>query len=518
MGILSNLIEQKNNIDTQRKQAAIQGLQTALTNPDASPETREWALQGIASLADEHFGQGGKGSGGSRGGQGVQGKPGIGQLFKNVLSGLVSPYTGSQSVKQGIRQIDKARPQGPMLLTPEQKESQGYQAELRAAAVADKIAAARARQAAQLKREDNQQVYDTEFDRLIKAGVEPRRAAEEANALAAGRTVPAEREPTERDIAFQAYADRIGKKVEALTAGDKIAAIRESRAEEKPPAKETEADIDFKAYADKHGKKVEDLTAADKIQAKRDAKEAERLPQRPPLQSGVGGSVPDIKPGTPDYKVAQDLSTGKLTFPEFRGLFSYSRDATKRAAIYQKATELNPDFDAAAFERGFKFSSNVSVQKQLASLENVKSGVADLLRLSEAASRTRAPILNRALIAGGISVGGKRYSDFNTARTAFADELSGALGYGSATDMSREMGFNMTDPSLSPEQFRSAIQTVIVPFIERKRRSLTDQMGPYGGSQQGGEIARPQNKADFDALATGTVYIDPADGKKYRKP
>ncbi len=81
---------------------------------------------------------------------------------------------------------------------------------------------------------------------------------------------------------------------------------------------------------------------------------------------------------------------------------------------------------------------------------------------------------------GGVALGGKRYSNFMTARTAFADELSGALGYGSASDMSREMGFDMTNANLSPENFRSAIEEIVVPFVNRKKSSILGPMGPYG--------------------------------------
>ncbi len=187
-----------------------------------------------------------------------------------------------------------------------------------------------------------------------------------------------------------------------------------------------------------------------------------------------------ITPGSREYSVANDLASGKLTMAQFARLYSYSRDVNKKLDIYHKAEELNPNFDPAAFERGYGFSKNPQVMKQMASLNNVESGVPDLLKFSDLASRSGATVLNRAIIPGGIAVGGKKYSDFNTARIAFADELSGALGYGSATDMSREMGFNMTDPNLSPENFRSATENVIMPFIARKRSSLLGPMGIYG--------------------------------------
>jgi hypothetical protein len=197
-------------------------------------------------------------------------------------------------------------------------------------------------------------------------------------------------------------------------------------------------------------------------------------------QAANAGPPKPIEPGSPQYKVAQDLAYGRLPFSQFRTLYAYSRDSNAKLGIYQLAGELNPNFNPAAFEMGFKFASNPKTQAQLASLDNVVRGVPDLLAISDKASRTGVPLINKFVIPGGIALGGKKYSDFNTAQTAFADELSGALGYGSATDMSREMGFNMTDKSLSPDAFRSAIQNVIMPFIDRKRGSMLNQMGVYG--------------------------------------
>ncbi len=43
------------------------------------------------------------------------------------------------------------------------------------------------------------------------------------------------------------------------------------------------------------------------------------------------------------------------------------------------------------------------------------------------------------------------------------------------------MGFNMTDPTLSPDDFASSVQDIVVPFVNRKRDTLLKQMGVYGG-------------------------------------
>lgn len=86
----------------------------------------------------------------------------------------------------------------------------------------------------------------------------------------------------------------------------------------------------------------------------------------------------EITPNSKEFRVAQDLAYGKLTMSQFRSLYSYSRDVNKKTAIYDKAAELNPNFNPAAFEMGYTLAKNPKVQQQLASLDNVKQGVPDL--------------------------------------------------------------------------------------------------------------------------------------------
>ena len=190
-----------------------------------------------------------------------------------------------------------------------------------------------------------------------------------------------------------------------------------------------------------------------------------------------------VERGSKEYSVARDLASGDLTFSQFTKLFSRSQDANKRLAIYDAAREINPSFNPALFEVGYGFAKSPKVKSQIASLNNVDKGVDDLLKFSDKAGRSGFTILNKAIMPGGVALGNKNYTNFHTAQIAFADELSGALGYGNATDMAKQMGLDMTNPNFSPESFRSAINEVVVPFIARKRSSLTEQMGPYGNSQ-----------------------------------
>lgn len=231
----------------------------------------------------------------------------------------------------------------------------------------------------------------------------------------------------------------------------------------------------------------------------------------------------DIAKGTKNYRVAQDLAYGKLTFADFKSLYGRAAaTAELKTSLYDKARELNPEFNPAAFEMGFKLASNPKVQQQLASMDNVKEGVPDLLKFSDLAARSGFPTLNKYVInPGGIALGNKKYSNLAEARVGFADELSGALGFGGATDMSKQMGFDMTDTNLSPDAFRSGIQDVVLPFIERKKATLLKQMGVYGqtGMNPAADkpvTATPGAKETRVKMPDGSVHVYDAAGKYLR--
>ncbi len=217
--------------------------------------------------------------------------------------------------------------------------------------------------------------------------------------------------------------------------------------------------------------------------------------------------VADIAPGTPQYKVAQDLAYGNLTMQQFRTLYSYSRNINQKLGIYQLASQMNPNFSPAAFELGYTFASNPKVRQQVTSLDNVTNMFPNIIAASDAATRTGTG-LNGEIIKGGVMLGNTSYSNMQLARTAFADELSGALGYGSATDMSREMGFDLTNPNLSAQQFSDGMKQIVQPFIQNKRSTLVNAMGQYGNtinSMSSGQAGQGAGGVKFKDPTTGEV-------------
>jgi hypothetical protein len=125
--------------------------------------------------------------------------------------------------------------------------------------------------------------------------------------------------------------------------------------------------------------------------------------------------------------------------------------------------------------------------------------IPDLLKYSDDAKRSGATALNQFLIPGGLAIGDKSYTNLKTAATAFADELSLALGIGNATDMAKQMGFEMTDFYQSPENLRSNLLGPVARFIDNRRNSLLSEMGPYGEKEKeksGNLLPKPAKPGD----------------------
>jgi len=175
MGLITNLVRMKSEQDFNAKQAAIQGLQAALTG-SPTREAREWANRGITELLDNTFGGGGKGKGGKGGGGGV------GDVFKGILSRLsaLNPATASQGTKDAIKEIGATRP--PQLqMTPEEQETASARKE--AIASGQRLAEQKAldeqkRQAKLQNDQEDWEIWSKRADEVLGTGASARDRAE----------------------------------------------------------------------------------------------------------------------------------------------------------------------------------------------------------------------------------------------------------------------------------------------------------------------------------------------------
>jgi len=268
-GILSQLVQIKSKADEQALIGAGKGAEMVLSNPDATPEAKEWAIHSLTSLVSQEFdgGKGGcKSSGGGKAGAGGQGKPmGVGNFFKQVLSGLAAPAKAAgnagqphQNVQARVQASQQGRP-AKMLLTPEEKET------LRA-----KYAQIKADEDAKREYgiEQAKKKADTESQTTAHAGL---------------------MEVRDKDAKEMGLVKGTPEYIEWMANGK----IEKSVLSPKPaPAAKTPTARDtlLKAYAEKHGKKVEELTGFEQLQAEKEAKQTLATPPKAAAGGGTGSS------------------------------------------------------------------------------------------------------------------------------------------------------------------------------------------------------------------------------------
>jgi hypothetical protein len=173
-----------------------------------------------------------------------------------------------------------------------------------------------------------------------------------------------------------------------------------------------------------------------------------------------------------DYDIANKLANGELGLTAFQrllgGLSSNPTAMARRTSILNLASTLNSNFNEAEWEQGQKFGANSNTQKTLAAIDAVQQTFSIVKGIASQAINTGIPILNKIVMPGAVAVGNVSTSNFATAAKALADELSGVLGYGSATDMKLQLGIDLADPTQSPEQFSKNLGTIEQLVTNRK--------------------------------------------------
>lgn len=224
MGLITDLIQQRHEGEWKKKEAEIGGLRSVLSNEDATPEAKEWAIDNIMNLAGG--GKSGGKNGGSTGSTGSTGKDKQ-NPFRMILSHLagLNPYGIGQQTKDQLAQVEQSRPQ-QLLMSPERQQKQ--QEEQQARLLQQQKAVALQKQ--QLTLAADQQDWEQRNVQAEKLGLVGQQKAE----YIAKRNLPGPPQPKAptaaeqtQQTAFKAKADALGKTVDELTAQEKVSAIKD---------------------------------------------------------------------------------------------------------------------------------------------------------------------------------------------------------------------------------------------------------------------------------------------------
>lgn len=213
----------------------------------------------------------------------------------------------------------------------------------------------------------------------------------------------------------------------------------------------------------------------------------------PPASVQAGNQpMPTIAPDTPKFRLAQDLAYGKLTMQQFRGLYSYSRDPNQKISIYEKARELNPDFDPARFEAGYKQFVNPQNQQRLVAIDSLLPLLDKAKELSAQVPRGDVQAFNRLLMGAKLQFSNRRVATLKQLSTLVGDEAGLALGVGQASDLKTKLGLSMSNENLGTGAFADTLDQ-LGDTLKGRKGNLLGIMGPYGEQQPGGGGGGPRS-------------------------
>lgn len=196
--------------------------------------------------------------------------------------------------------------------------------------------------------------------------------------------------------------------------------------------------------------------------------------------------------------------------------------ATERAKLQaqldflpqQQAIETQGAIDRAVGTEQAK-SEQERASNERAKTAQLNSVDRGLERIGEALGKLGGTLVDTGPIDGYLIAGTQAGQELNAAVGAIQNDmlaLTRVPGIGSQSDLEAKIA-NLKYPSIyNHPSVNAANVEQLRAFMGDLRRQITGQ-----SSSGNGETARPQTEADFNALPPGALYVDPDDGRTYRK-
>lgn len=236
------------------------------------------------------------------------------------------------------------------------------------------------------------------------------------------------------------------------------------------------------------GKTVQDLGAAPATAASNKA-------------NGIGGSTSGSTSTAPGTSLSNDMQAileGRNTMYNIRQTMGRSNQAAAYMQSLRNAiTKEDPHFDFVASDAGGKSVSTSYVQRATAAINSVIPNIQKVVDLSNQVSRIGVTGVDALLQKGGTIINNQTVSNFHEAQKLIADEIGVALGAGTVSDMKLQLGFDITDPSVSQEVFASNMG-IVKDFLNNRiagLKSLRYSSSTVGGGSDGSNPSPDQTQA-----------------------
>ncbi len=171
----------------------------------------------------------------------------------------------------------------------------------------------------------------------------------------------------------------------------------------------------------------------------------------------------------------QDVLTGRNTIGNIRLQMGRTKDASSYLTdMRTQIRKIDPKFDFVASDAGSKFVSSTYYQKAVSSINSVMPNIDKVVALSNDVNRLGVAAVDNQLQKVRVQLGDKKVANFREAQKLISDEIGLALGAGTVSDMKLQLGFDVTDPSVSPGVFASNM-SIVKDFITNRKAGLEEQ-------------------------------------------
>jgi hypothetical protein len=333
-------------------------------------------------------------------------------------------------------------------------------------------------------------------------------------------TAPAPKVPNTR---YEAFYSSIVKNPAAPTP-DELKAVDAAVAAGEPPKATAEKSLQ-RATVMLDGKRKEVLIDPDPkavnrvldLDGKPITNAAQRISGLPTAaeQRPEAGTQPEIeiKPGTRMYRVAQDIAYGTLTMSDFNRIYGRAMgNAATKAAIYDTARLLNPDFSPAKFELDYKMAANPAIRQRIVAIDGLSPVIEKIKEISSKVGNGDVQAFNRLLQGAKLQVSNKTVANFQQLKTLLGDEVGLALGVGTGSDLKTKLGLDLVNTNLSDGSFQSNMDQ-LDSILGARKGLLLKQMGTYA-SVAGGNAppTTPAAPAQAPQAPAGWKYVPKAGG------
>lgn len=179
--------------------------------------------------------------------------------------------------------------------------------------------------------------------------------------------------------------------------------------------------------------------------------------------------------------IAQDLASGairleKLPFLLGRG----SQNSGARLKAYQRAKEINADFNPSEYEKEFKAYENNGNQKALAQIAAVRPNIDTMIKMSADVPRMGMPAVNKLIMNGRYAIGDTPVTTLQEMQHALADELGTALSRsGNFSDAKLALARDLLHTDISEGNFTANME-LLKHMLDNNEKSIRAPMGHYG--------------------------------------